>query len=114
MNGEHEYSWQKYEDKMEQFVEANHKQLLTPFEIHKRYGIGVKDLEILFKMKNVELYKQKEIAKRKREKHFDLLYQFHFVDKLSLNEIYRKYGYSPQYVKKVFEDRGMEHLGMVN
>ncbi|MFS1518469.1 AraC family transcriptional regulator [Bacillus sp. SCS-151] len=99
---------------MDKLIEMNHEMLMTPNEIFKETGIETKDMEILFNKYNVELLKLKEISRLKREKDFELLYDLHFIKNLSLNEIYRQFGLSPLYTKRVFEDKGIPHQGFIN
>lgn len=113
-NGNHVYNWQKHIDKLDKLIEMNHKDLLNPNEIQNKTGILANDLKSLFKYKGVKLYNAWEIAKLKRDRDFDFLYDLHFNKKMSLNEIYRKYGYSQPYIKRVFKDNGLSHLGFVN
>ncbi|TCJ01608.1 AraC family transcriptional regulator [Cytobacillus praedii] len=114
MNGEHVYAWQKFTDKMDKLIEMNHKDLLNPYEIEKQIGILSDDLKRLFEHHNIKLNSAWDIAKIKRKKDFKTLYKLHFQQRLSLNEIYRQYGYSQLYVKRVFKEHGLEHLGFVN
>lgn len=72
------------------------------------------DIKQIFKHGKVKLYSAWDIAKIKRDNDFEKLYDLHFIQKLSLNEIYRLYGFSQIYVKRVFKENGLEHLGFVN
>ncbi|WP_144462659.1 AraC family transcriptional regulator [Siminovitchia fortis] len=92
----------------------NHQMLKTPFEIQKEIGISTKDLELLFNENNIKLLKLPDIAFNKRSKDFEKIYHLHINKRLSLNEIYRQYGYSPLYSKRVLKDRGIDHLNFVN
>lgn len=56
-----------------------------------------------------------ERAQQKRARDFDLIYKLHYKEKIGLNYIYRKYGYSPTYIKSVLSDKGMKTIkGKVN
>lgn len=114
MNGQFKYSWEKYQSELDKLVELNHEKLLTSHEIQKGTGISIDDLENLFKNNGIKLYKLKELSKKKRELDFDFLYNQHFNKRLSLNDIYREFGFSPGYTKKCFEDKGLKHLNFVN
>lgn len=92
----------------------NHVELKTSYEIQRELGVYVKDLEKLFEANNVKVFKLKEISAFKRSKDFDEIYDLHINQKLSLSEIYRYYGYSPIYSKRVLKEKGIDHLGFVN
>lgn len=113
-NGEHTYSWQKHIHKLDKLIRMNHKEMLNPNEMYKKTGILADDIKQIFEHHNVKLFNAWEIAKMKRHHDFDILYKLHFERKLSLNEIYREYGYSQIYAKRVFKEHGMSHLGFVN
>lgn len=104
------HSWENYVDQLDELVEMHHKQLKTMNEIEKLTGINDYTLKELFKANGIKIYNKSEIAKMRRDRDFELLYDLHFNQKMSLNEIYRKYGYSPTYVRKAFEDKGIKHL----
>ncbi|MCM3110062.1 AraC family transcriptional regulator [Lederbergia lenta] len=92
----------------------NHNKLFTPFEIQKEVGIPTAELKTLFEKNDIQLLSHSEISKIKRNKDFESIYDLHINKKLSLNEIYRDYGYSPPYSKRVLNDNGVDHLQFVN
>ncbi|MFA1822194.1 AraC family transcriptional regulator [Virgibacillus oceani] len=109
-----DYQWKKYQDKLDELVKMNHVELKTAYEIQAETGVYVKDLDQLFEANNVEVFKHKKISALKRNKDFEIIYDLHINQKLSLNEIYRNYRYSPLYSKRVLKDKGIDHLGFVN
>jgi site-specific DNA recombinase len=111
---DHHYVWENYMDQLGELVELHHEALLTLFEISKAKNIPYDTLKALFEANDIKIYHRSEIAKMKREKHFELLYDLHFNKKMSLNEIERKYGFSRPYIKRVFEDKGIKHLNFLN
>lgn len=114
VESDHCYVWEEYIDQLDELVELHHKALLTLHEIGRAKDIPYHTLKALFEANNIKIYHHHEIAKMKREKDFEFLYDLHFNKKMSLNEIYRKHGYSPLYVKRVFEDKGLKHLDFKN
>lgn len=109
-----EYVWKQYLNQLGELVELHHEALLTLHEVAKAKDIPWHTLKRMFIANNIKIYHNREIAKMRRAKNFDFLYDLHFNQKLSLNEIYEKYGFSPLYVKRVFEDRRIKHLGFTN
>ncbi|MGG3891981.1 hypothetical protein, partial [Metabacillus fastidiosus] len=114
MNGEHKYAWEKYLSYLDKIKELHFEQLKTIPEISEQLKIPDWIIRDLFKANKVDKLSFRELSKRKRERDFDFLYDLHFNKKISLNDIYRLHGYSPLYVKRVFEDKGLSHLGFVN
>ena len=104
----------KYSDKLEQIKRLHFDELKTVGEISKELNIPDWSILNLFKAKKVDKLSYSELSKRRRAKDFDMLYDLHFNKKLSLKEIVRKYDYSPPYIRKVFKDRGIEHLAFKN
>jgi len=111
---DHEYEWEKYVDELDKLKRMYWEDLLTFAEIKKETGIGEWIIKDLFKEFNVSTMKHTERAKLKRERDFNLIYKLHHTDKMSLNEIYREYNFSPIYSKQVLADQGIQHLGFVN
>lgn len=111
---DHHYVWEDYIDQLGKLVELHHEALLTLHEIGRAKDIPYHTLKALFEANGIKIYHNHEIAKMKREKDFELLYDLHFNKKISLKEIYRKYGFSPPYIKRVFEDKGIKHLRFTN
>lgn len=108
------YSYEKHIPELDKLVALNHDHLLTAHQIHAREGITVENIKLLFKSQGVELLKFSDISRKKREQDFDKLYKLHFNNKFSLNEIYEITGLSPLYVKRVFKEKGLKHLGFSN
>ncbi|PGZ96923.1 hypothetical protein COE51_16250 [Bacillus pseudomycoides] len=91
-----------------------HEDLLTLEQIKEETGINTWVITDLFKEFDIPTMEHKERAKLRRARDFDLIYKLHFEEKMSLNEIYREYKFSPMYSKKVLEDKNIQHLGFIN
>lgn len=81
---------------------------LTLAEIENKTGIKWWTIKALLNNKKVEKISRTERARLKREKHFDLIYRLHFIEEMSLRDIYKKYGFSPCYARRVLEDKGLK------
>lgn len=78
-------------------------------------GIEWWTIKELFKKHGIERTSLSERAQQKRARDFDLIYKLHIEEKIGLNDIHRKYGYSSTYIKAVLKDKGLETLkGKVN
>ncbi|MGZ9868096.1 AraC family transcriptional regulator [Priestia endophytica] len=88
--------------------------LLSVEHISKITGIDWWVINDLFKEYGVEKLGFSELSRRRRERDFELIYNLHYKNKLSLNEIHREYGFSPLYTKRVLGDQGLTHLGYEN
>ncbi len=109
-----DYQWEKHQDLLDKLIYLNHEMLKTPFEIERETGVSAVDLKLLFEHNNVRVLMLSDIAFRKRDRDFERIYDLHIKKKISLNEIYRKYGFSPLYSRRVLKDKGVDHLGFVN
>jgi len=108
------YKWEEHVDKLDELKRMHHQDLLSLNEIVRLTGIDVWVIEDLFNEFNIEIMGIKKRAKLKRERDFDLIYKLHKIKEMSLNEIYREYGFSPLYSKTVLKDKGINHNGFVN
>ncbi|NUJ16914.1 helix-turn-helix transcriptional regulator [Bacillus glycinifermentans] len=90
------------------------KDLMTVGQISEKLNIPDWIILDLFKAKKVDKLNYPELCRRRRACDFDKLYDLHFNQRLSLNEIHRQFGYSPLYTKRVFKEKGLSHLGFIN
>ncbi|MGM7720465.1 AraC family transcriptional regulator [Metabacillus sp. Hm71] len=114
MNGEHQYAFEKYLESWDKIKHLHFSELKTIGVISKELGIPEWCIGEIFEFKKVDKLSFRELCKLRRSKDFKFLYDLHFNQKMSLNDIYRLHGYSPLYIKRVFEDEGLKHLGFVN
>ncbi len=108
------YTWEQHLDKFETIKELHFKQLKTVREISEKLNIPDWVILDLFKSQKVDKLSFTELSKRKRAIHFEKLYDLHFNKDMSLKKIYRDYGFSPSYTRKVFEEHGVEHKHFIN
>ncbi|MGA4711639.1 AraC family transcriptional regulator [Bacillus safensis] len=101
-------------DKFDAIKELHFKQLKTVREISEEMNIPDWVILDLFKSQKVDKLSFTELSKRKRAVHFEKLYDLHFNKGMSLKKIYRDYGFSPPYIRKVFEEHGLEHKHFIN
>nr|WP_257215504.1 AraC family transcriptional regulator [Bacillus pumilus] len=110
----HKYAWEQHLDKFEVIKKLHFKQLKTVREISDELNIPDWIILDLFKSQKVDKLSFPELTKRKRAIHFEKLYDLHFNKGMSLKKIYRDYGFSPPYIRKVFEEHGVEHKHFIN
>lgn len=110
----HRYAWEEYENKIDEIKWLHFDKLMTVGQISEKLDIPDWIILDLFKVKKVDKLSYPELCRRRRELDFDKLYDLHFNQRFSLNDIHRLFGYSPLYTKRVFKDRGLSHLGFVN
>ncbi|MGG2091216.1 AraC family transcriptional regulator [Bacillus sp. S13(2024)] len=110
----HVYEWEKHVDEVDKLEKMYREDLMTLEQIKEATGINTWVIEDLFREFDIPKMKHKERAKLKRAKDFDLIYKLHIEEKMSLNEIYKKYKFSPLYSKRVLEDKNVQHLGFTN
>lgn len=108
------YKWEQHLDKFEAIKELHFNQLKTVREISEELNIPDWVILDLFKYQKVDKLSFTELSKRKRAIHFEKLYDLHFNKDMSLKKIYRDYGFSPPYIRKVFEEHGVEHKHFIN
>ncbi len=112
--GAYNYAWELHLDKFEVIKELHFKQLKTIREISEELNIPDWIIKDLFNSQKVDKLSFTELSKRKRAIHFNKLYDLHFKKDMSLKKIYRDYGFSPAYTRKVFEEHGVEHKHFIN
>lgn len=78
--------------------------LLSFEQIAEKVNIDWWTVKSLFKAKGVKLISHKERSKIKRAKDYPLLYDLHYNEGLTLNQIYTKYKYSPPYIRQVLRE----------
>lgn len=83
-------------------------ELMSFEEIGKHLGIDWWSIKQLFNKHNVPRISTQQRAVLKRKKVYPLIYELHFRHNLSLNEIYRKYGFSPAFSRQVLSEGNEE------
>ncbi|MEH7552928.1 AraC family transcriptional regulator [Bacillus altitudinis] len=106
--------WEQHLDKFEAIKKLHFKHLKTVREISEELEIPEWVILDLFKSQKVDKLSFTELSKRKRAMHFEKLYDMHFNKGMSLKKIHRDFGFSPPYVKKVFEEHGLKHKHFIN
>lgn len=102
-----EPKWTEIEDKLDELVSLYWDKLLTFEEIEKKTGIEWWTVKELFKQKDIKRMSLADRAKKKRAKKFDEIYGL-IQSGMSLRQIYRDYGYSPQYCKQCLLDQNIK------
>lgn len=98
------------DDLAEEIIRMYVTDKLTLTEIEKRTGVKWWTVKNLLNKRGIPKISRAERARLKREKHFDLIYRLHFVEEMSLRDIYKKYGFSPCYARRVLEDKGLKPI----
>ncbi|WP_029518112.1 hypothetical protein [Paenibacillus polymyxa] len=96
--------WEEYESQLEELLKLYQVDLLSFEQIGEKVNIEWWTIKSLFKAKGIKLISHKERSKIKRAKDYPLLYDLHYNQGLTLNQIYAKYKYSPPYVRQVFRE----------
>ncbi|WP_238791451.1 hypothetical protein [Paenibacillus sp. EKM207P] len=96
--------WEEYESQLDELLKLYQVDLLSFEQIAEKVNIDWWTVKSLFKAKGVKLISHKERSKTKRAKDYPLLYDLHYIQGLSLDQIYAKYKYSPPYIRQVFRE----------
>ncbi len=92
-SGEHFVSKvNQIEHRLDELVSMYKEWLMTFEEISEETGIEWWTIMELFRERGIQTISLSQRAKLKREKDFDLIYKFHFEEKVGINELYRKCG----------------------
>ncbi|GLO66100.1 AraC family transcriptional regulator [Oceanobacillus kimchii] len=110
----HIYAWEKYVDRFEEIKIKHFEELMTIGQISKELRIPEWIILELFEKMKMDKLSYKELTRRKRSNNFDKIYTWHFKQKLSMNEIYRRYGYSQPYCRRVLADKGLKQREIIN
>jgi len=89
---------------VDKLIDMYQKDRLTLMQIAEKMGMEWWTVKEVFKKHGIERISLTERAKMKRAKDFDLIYRLHFVEEVSVQEIYQKYGFSPPYVRSVLKE----------
>ncbi|MGM1044916.1 MAG: AraC family transcriptional regulator [Bacillota bacterium] len=92
------------EEHLEEMIQLYRDELMSFEEIGQKLNIDWWNIKGLFKKHGIARYSVKERAFLKRQKDYPIIYKLHYELNLSLNEIYRNYGYSPPYSRAVLSD----------
>ncbi len=79
-------------------------------QIAEKMGMEWWTIKEVFKKHGIERISLSKRAKMKRAKDFDLIYRLHFIEEVSIQEIYEKYGFSPPYIRSVLKDQGLKPI----
>jgi len=93
---------------LDKLVYLYHEKLLTFKQLEEETGISWWTIKNLFKKNGIKTISLAKRAELKRNKDFEVINKLFFTKKYSLKEIYKKYGFSPPYVKRVFKDKGID------
>ncbi|MGG6478788.1 AraC family transcriptional regulator [Paenibacillus sp. NRS-1775] len=105
MGGENRKNkWEEYEDEYEELLKLYQVDLLSFEQIGERANIDWWNIKLLFRAKGVRLISHKERSKIKRANDYPMLYDLHYNQGLTLNQIYAKYQHSPPYIRQVFRE----------
>jgi hypothetical protein len=74
-------------------------------EICNETGLSEETVISIITLKDMERMPKYE-PKLKRERDFPLIYDLHFNKEISLKEIYKRYGFSPEYSRRVLKEHG--------
>ncbi|WP_303872531.1 hypothetical protein [Tepidanaerobacter acetatoxydans] len=98
------------QDLAQKIIHMYEVDMLTLQQIEDRTGIKWWTINSLLEKNNIKKISLSERAKIKREKDFDLIYKLHFVEEMSVKDIYKKYKFSPPYVRQVLKDKGLKPI----
>lgn len=93
---------------LDKLVYLYHQELLSFKQIEQKTGIDWWTIKNLFRKNKIKTISLSERARIKRERNYEVIYDLFVNKKLSLKEIYKRYKFSPQYVKQVLKDKGIE------
>lgn len=76
-------------------------------EMEKETGIGWWTNRNFFLQNGIPIMSKEEIYRRRRKRDLERLYNLHYHDQLTLKDIYKRYGFTPVYVRKVRKAHGL-------
>jgi site-specific DNA recombinase len=100
----------QYQDQLDKLVKMYQEELKSFIEMEKETGIDWWTIRDLFEQNGIPIMSKEEIYKRRRDRDFHFLYDLHFNKDLTLKQIYKDFGYSPVYVRRVFKEHGVEPI----
>lgn len=105
-----EHKYEKFQSKLDRLLKMYREDLLTFEEIADKMNTDWWTIKTLFRKNDIQFITIKERAKLKRTKDFKKIYDLLYVQKMSMNEIYRRYKISPSYTRKVIQENLGDNL----
>lgn len=93
---------------VDKLIDMYQEENLTLIEIAGKMDMEWWTVKEVFKKHGIDRMSLSERAKIKRAKDFDLIYHLHFIEEITIQEIYEKYGFSPPYIRSVLKDQGLK------
>lgn len=80
------------------------------YEMGKETGVDWWLIRDLFDQNNIRIYSKEEIYKLRRDRDFPFLYDLHFNQGVTIKELYKNLGHTPEYVRRIFKENGFEPI----